>query len=715
VDETLIRPVVHGREVDETRLGPAVRERGAHETRIRPAAREAPTLGRAPRPAALPVEPDLAGPRFEVRRVLGRGGMARVYAAWDTELGCEVALKVLHAHLADETMLGRLRREVVLARRIAHPNVLRLYDVVRLDEQLVLSMELVEGGSLKDWLREAGPPDEAEALRVLREVAAGLDAAHRLGILHRDIKPANVLMTSGRAQARLADFGLAFSLAEAGAAVTLEGVIMGTPAYMAPEVFLGDLYDPRSDLYAFGALAYELLAGRPPFRGASPFELMHRHCHVPPEPLFAMRPELSAGLEAIVSRCLQKAPEARFQSTAELSAAFDALSPPPETAGTGLALLGPAAAAPQEADATGPAKLAASGRSMATSGTRRCAGCGEALPPQLAGCPFCAREPLASLGQGKLAVVLEPPVRLPLRRLVLRTLAFDLPQLHRLEVTGPLLDTVALAAGAPAMSGERRREALRSLGTLPCLLLDRLDEADARELAGRLEPLGVCVTLRRLGRVGRWLARSSRRGAPIRTMASVSLRAAIAVFNFWLVRVFVLGTLDLPGPFVWGGCLGLGTGLVWLRHRRPLSRLDVSGSGATAEASEAACEAARTILPRLRSASIRRIAVSLLSSLAALRSGLPEAEKGRADAWLVTGLRLALSAQTARDERLSGSAHDESGERETHALTRLLRLRAQVDLVLTGRQLDAARLAEQAAELEALAGGLLPEAETGRG
>jgi hypothetical protein len=651
------------------------------------------------------------GERFQGLRLLGRGGMACVYAAHDAELDCDVALKVLYPHVLDEAMFGRLRREVVLARRVVHSNVVRLYDVLATGDQLVLSMELLQGGSLRDWLAQHGALDPAPALRVLRQVAAGLDAAHRQGILHRDIKPHNVLLTPGRDQAKLADFGLAVCLAESGQALTFKGSLLGTPQYMAPEVYRGDLYDPRSDLYSFGVLAYEVLTGRRPFQGSTPFELCHQHCVEPPEPPGRHRPELPAALEALVLRCLAKTPEERFQATAELLAALDAAE---------AELKRPAAASPAGAPRQQPAAAAEpDSGSPSSRGSRRCPGCGETVPPQLASCPFCAAAGLPGLDRGRWAVLLLPAVSEPLLRQLLQWHAMSLPQLYRAEAAHKALEVVAQASGELELSGRDREEALRRFGTLPCLLLDRLERQDAQELAGRLERIGVRAEVRRLDPASALALALAPHSSAVRKAVSACLRLSGAAFHFSVALSLALGRVPPLAIGIFAALFLPGVGLAWLRYRRPLSSivplLRGRASGAADPASEEVLAAARRILPQLQDSGIRRIAVSLMSSMAALHGRLDQVRAVQADAWLRTALELALEAQQSRAERLAagaGGGSSPAARRETRCLVQLLQLRARVDLVLARLDLDSARRAAvEDAELESLAAELaVPDA-----
>ena len=247
--------------------------------------------------AGSSVQPgDRIGP-YEIVREIGRGGMGVVYQARDTRLGRVVALKALPAEVAaDPALRERLRREARAAAMITHPGVATVYALEEIDGHLFIASEYVEGQSLRDVL--AGAPMAAErAIGLAIEIADALGAAHAGGVVHRDLKPENVLLTS-HGRVKVVDFGIASLEAEDGPRLTVEGAIIGTPAYMAPEQLAGGPVDSRSDIYAVGVLLGEMLAGRHPGRGD--------------------RPPFPTVLDAIITRCLQPDPAARFASAADL-------------------------------------------------------------------------------------------------------------------------------------------------------------------------------------------------------------------------------------------------------------------------------------------------------------------------------------------------------------------------------------------------------------
>jgi len=273
---------------------------------------------------------------YALERELGGGGMSRVFVATETALGRRVVVKVLPPELAGAASAERFRREIQVAARLHHPHVVPVLAAGKADGLLYYTMPLVEGESLRDRLRRTGALPVAEAVRVLRDVADALAYAHARNVVHRDIKPENILLEGGHAA--VADFGVAKALAVAtmdGAGtprletLTSVGLAVGTPAYMAPEQALGDpATDHRADLYALGVVAYELLAGSPPFAGRTPQELVGGHVARTPEPVAARRPDLPPALAALVMRLLEKQPDDRPQSADEVLRALEGLGAP---------------------------------------------------------------------------------------------------------------------------------------------------------------------------------------------------------------------------------------------------------------------------------------------------------------------------------------------------------------------------------------------------
>ena len=225
--------------------------------------------------------------RYTIERELGRGGMATVYLAEDLKLHRRVALKVLDPELAVALGSERFLREIEIASRLSHPHILGLHDAGEAGGRLFYAMPYVQGESLRQRLLREPQLPVMETVRILRAVAGALDAAHRAGVVHRDIKPENILLAAdpggGPAHPWVADFGIARALSAAGGErLTETGLALGTPAYMSPEqAAASDRLDGRSDIYALGCVAYEMLAGTPPFTGPTPQAILARHDPMP--------------------------------------------------------------------------------------------------------------------------------------------------------------------------------------------------------------------------------------------------------------------------------------------------------------------------------------------------------------------------------------------------------------------------------------------------
>jgi tetratricopeptide (TPR) repeat protein/ribosomal protein S15P/S13E len=278
--------------------------------------------GAAGAAAQLAIGQLLAG-RYEILAELGRGGMGRVYQAFDRELGDPVAIKTLLGQPDDGSHdAERLLREIQICRRITHPNVVRVFDLGRFAGGIFLTMELLEGERLDHRIARQGPLPVALAQHFLGEIAAGLQEAHALGIVHRDLKPSNVFLTPLRV--KILDFGIARQLGS-DIRLTQTGFAVGSPAYMSPEQLQGVPLDGRSDLYALGVLTFTMLAGREPFAGATSAALAVQHLQQQPPDLRRLRPELPAGWPELVAKLLAKRPVDRFQSAAELGEAAAAL------------------------------------------------------------------------------------------------------------------------------------------------------------------------------------------------------------------------------------------------------------------------------------------------------------------------------------------------------------------------------------------------------
>ncbi|WP_103512484.1 serine/threonine-protein kinase [Streptomyces sp. SM13] len=248
--------------------------------------------------------------RYRLEAVLGRGGMGEVWRGRDETLGRDVAVKLLSVGGGDETAVARFTAEARTAGRLNHPHTVAVYDFGSADDLLFLVMELVDGHSMATELAAFRRLDIRQVTDWGVQIASGLAAAHREGVVHRDIKPANLLITRDRT-VKIGDFGIARFAHDASAGVTSTGMIIGTASYLAPERALGRDAGPPADLYALGCVLYELLTGRPPFTADAPAALLHQHVAVAPVDVRQHRPETPDALAVLVHRLLSKAPEAR--------------------------------------------------------------------------------------------------------------------------------------------------------------------------------------------------------------------------------------------------------------------------------------------------------------------------------------------------------------------------------------------------------------------
>jgi len=258
--------------------------------------------------------------RYEIMEELGMGGMGRVYRVKDQKLDEEMALKVLKPEIAaDKGMIERFKNELKLARKIAHRNVCKMYDLNEEEETPYITMEYVLGEDLKSFIRRKGKLSEEETIAIAKQVCEGLEEAHTLGVVHRDLKPQNIMIDE-KGQAKIMDFGIARSVEAPG--ITHTGMMIGTPDYISPEQAEGEEADQRSDIYALGVILYEMVTGRVPFKGDTALSVALKHkSQLPKEPR-KLNPEVSESLNRLILICMEKDRERRYQTAEALLSDF---------------------------------------------------------------------------------------------------------------------------------------------------------------------------------------------------------------------------------------------------------------------------------------------------------------------------------------------------------------------------------------------------------
>ncbi|MEX2413964.1 MAG: protein kinase [Thermoleophilaceae bacterium] len=267
---------------------------------------------------------EIAG-RYRIDRRLGAGGMSTVFLAEDAVLERPVAVKLLAEHLADdEAFVARFQREALSAARLQHPNIVQVFDY-GLDpdsNRHFIVMELVDGSSCADLLRDRKRLGVEETVGIMRDACHGLDYAHRAGVVHRDVKPGNLLVASESGTTKLADFGIAKAAEQT--RITQVGSVLGTAAYLSPEQAHGEEAGPRSDTYSLGVCAYQLLTGRLPHEYGSLTELALKQRDEPIEPISDLRPDVPAELDRAIRVSLERNPDDRYESGLEFARALEA-------------------------------------------------------------------------------------------------------------------------------------------------------------------------------------------------------------------------------------------------------------------------------------------------------------------------------------------------------------------------------------------------------
>lgn len=275
---------------------------------------------------APPSHPEMLGRigRYEIERMIGSGGMGIVLKGFDTDLHRVVAIKVLKPHLANNgAARRRFAREAKSAAAVVHEHVIPIYDVWTEDETPFLVMQYVPGHSLQARVDQRGPLEAREVLRIARQAAAGLSAAHAQGVVHRDVKPANILMEESVDRVLISDFGLARTVDDA--TLTRTGVVAGTPHYMSPEQATGQPIDQRSDLFSFGSVMYFMCTGRPPFRADQALAVLNRICNDEHRPVEQVNSDVPPEVADVIDRLLAKKPTDRFRDAEELEHRLEAI------------------------------------------------------------------------------------------------------------------------------------------------------------------------------------------------------------------------------------------------------------------------------------------------------------------------------------------------------------------------------------------------------
>ena len=269
---------------------------------------------------------EILGDRYQIQDTIGRGGMATIYRGRDIRTDRDVAIKVLRdIYSIDPKFVARFQREAKVASALHHPNIVQVYDYGQTDDKYYIVMELVNGTDLRRYLRPRGILDVDRSVMIAHDVALGLGAAHRRGIVHRGVKPQDVQV--GRdGSIKLNDFGIAFVYEGVDAErLTDTGTTLGTVQYYAPEQAQGEIVTPAADVYALGNVMYEMLTGRTPFDGNSPVAIAMQHIQDPPMPPSQLNPNIPPALEEIILRCLEKVPEMRFRDGTQLARALETL------------------------------------------------------------------------------------------------------------------------------------------------------------------------------------------------------------------------------------------------------------------------------------------------------------------------------------------------------------------------------------------------------
>ena len=563
---------------------------------------------------------------------IGHGALGRVVRARHRLTGEVLAGKILHASNRDDAgAVARFAREAELLHSIDHPNLVEVRGLEVIDGEQVLLMELIEGPSLAELIAREGVVPEARVVAIGKGIAAGLQAAHRAGLVHRDLKPANVLVAPGDV-AKIVDFGLARATSFAG--VDRRNLaLVGTPDYMAPESADPLAIDPRSDLYSLGCILHEMTTGHPPYGGATPFAVLQAHIEEP-VPELAAGPERSEGLVRLVRALLAKSPADRPQSAAQVAQDLAAVH--------GLAI--------------------AAGAELARAGT--CARCGAPLIDDVPVCFGCAMEQ-GTVEAGTCSVWVTGPGK----------------NTHKLdtELRQKLLDWMRSGQQLGLDPSQLEREVPR----VPFVLVTGVSEASARRLVSSVTALGLTAEWRAGHRFS--LMEMRRKAWSLSGRILAIAIGTMAIFNQMLriPGVLIAVIALVPVAAVASG---------WRMAGRAASRLRGEARGALPPALRERIDRLVELVPAIEARRHRESLRGAVQRVLALRASVPEAERARIEPELVHVLDLAMAAAARIDElerRLAGN-----DLRETDAAARRdLRERDAwaVRLLETSAQLDALR------------------------
>jgi tRNA A-37 threonylcarbamoyl transferase component Bud32 len=580
------------------------------------------------------VLPAVLGDHFRVLGVLGRGAIAEVVRAQDERTGKEVALKILYPHLRESAVVvERFRREVEIVRRIAHPNVLRIHDVVESEGRLFLAMDFHPGGDLADRMARRQRLDPAEMVHLARQLCGALSAAHRAGVVHRDVKPSNVLVGDGtQIDVRLCDFGLARMVE--GAGLTLANAVLGTPEYMAPEVVTEGQADPRSDIYSLGVVLFEAATGKLPFYGDSPYQLMRQHVDLEAPRASSLMPDLPPALDAVIARALAKDPLDRFATADDLARALGE----------------------QQSLAARPAPGRPAPR-------RTCPACGGWLVEQAGACADCgARVTRLQWQRGGVDVLVEGP-----GEIADRIDAWKHVALCRLaeEVSPDTPSTARRGARAPR---------------LPFYAARGLTEASALSLVERLKSIGLEASAPRASLLPAKKVRAKGGRLFVRYLALAgSLQAFTSFFEKMFVRIGAPAFLSIVA-----GVIALGIGAA-LRGAQPIIAKPGSRS------LERPGQDLGRLLPTLASRQDRRLVARMIDRVDELGAH----DRGDVAEPLAERAALAIRGLAALDEkRAADPVFEQDAERALVELRREERTRVVLrsDLLRTVSRLESASL-----------------------